>query len=157
MKPFNPGSPTLRHCGEAWLSRPGTTERTRLRMLECKPHRGLFLVGFEGIDSLDDLEPWIGSLVEVELEELAAPDEGELYHHEALGLEVRTSDGEAIGAVVEVMPLPANDVWVVREQPTVAGRPPREWLIPAVAPIVTRIDLRERFALIDPIPGLLEI
>jgi 16S rRNA processing protein RimM len=155
VKPFNPGSPTLRNSEAAWLSRPGTSERNRLHMRECRPHRGMFIVGFEGIDSLDDLEPWIGSLVEVELETLAAPEEGELYHHEAMGLEIRTNGGEAIGAVVEVMSLPANDLWVVRER-AVAGRTPREWLIPAVAPIVIHIDLRERFALIDPIPGLLE-
>jgi 16S rRNA processing protein RimM len=156
VKPFNPGSPTLRACRDAWLSRRGAEERMLWRVNECRPHKGLFLLGFEGIDSLDALEPWIGALVEVDRGELAAPNEGEVYHHEALGLTVRTRAGVVVGIVVEVMALPTNDLWVVRQDPPAAGGAAREHLVPAVAPILTEINLRERVATIDPIPGLLE-
>ncbi|HZR84366.1 MAG TPA: ribosome maturation factor RimM [Candidatus Binatia bacterium] len=156
VKPFNPASPTLASCGEARLAKPGQEPRTH-RIRECRPHRGMLLVSFEGIDSLNDLEPWIGSTVEVDAGALAEPAEGELYHHETLGLEVRTTAGTRLGTIVDVMALPANDVWVVREGGADAAEGAREWLIPAVAPIVTEIDLRARVARIDPIPGLLDV
>lgn len=158
VKPFNPGSPTLRTSSEVWVADRSASTRRRMRVRECRPHQGLFLIRFEGIDSLDDLEPWIGGQIEVDRHVLPAPEEGEVYHHEVVGIEVRTTGGEPIGVVVEVMALPANDVWVVRDPAGAGadGKAAREWLIPAVAPIVTRIDLRERFALIDPIPGLLD-
>jgi 16S rRNA processing protein RimM len=155
VKPFNPGSPALQEASEAFLSRTGSTERHRLRVRECRPHGGLFLLRFEGIDSLNDLEPWIGSLVEVDAASLPELAESEIYHHEAIGLAVRTSAGEHLGTVAEVMALPGNDVWVVHGEPADDGKP-REWLIPVVAPIVTRIDLRERVAVVEPIPGLLD-
>ncbi len=115
----------------------------------------MLLAGFEGIDSLDALEPWIGAVVEVELDSLPTPDEGELYHFETIGLQVETTDGEPIGTVVEVMAMPANDLWVVRG-PSPSGEGERETLIPAVAPIVERIDLSRRVAVIAPPPGLLD-
>jgi 16S rRNA processing protein RimM len=121
-------------------------------------HRGLFLLGFEGISSLDELLPWIGSSVEVEIDQLPATAPGEFYQFEAIGLEVRTVGGEVIGVVHEVLTMPANDLWVVR--PTAPdGAPagaPREHLIPVVAPIVLEVDLARRVAVIDPPPGLLD-
>lgn len=156
VKPFNPGSPALSHCREAWLARPRDGHRELKRIRECRPHQSLFLVAFEGIDSLDALEPWIGSAVEVEAATLPEPGDSELYQYEALGLEVFTVDGRRVGTVVDVMALPGNDVWVVRpgEGPGEAAGP--EVLIPVVGPIVTRIDLAARRALITPIPGLLD-
>ena len=155
VKPFNPRSPALEGCDSVWLSRPADGTRDRRRITQCRPHKGVFLMAFEGLDSLDALLPWIGSLVETEEHALPAPGEGELYHFEAVGLEVETTGGDPVGTVVEVMALPANDVWVVHA-PARDGQPRREILIPAVAPIVIRIDLAGRRAVIDPIPGLLD-
>lgn len=156
VKPFNPDSPTLRSCAAAWLHRPADGHRERLGIRECRPHHRVFLIAFEGIDSLDALEPWIGSLIEVESQTLPALAQDELYHHEAVGLTVRTTGGELVGTVAEVMALPANDVWVVRCAAPAGGASEREVLIPVVSAIVTRIDLAERVAVVDPIPGLLE-
>jgi 16S rRNA processing protein RimM len=91
----------------------------------------------------------------VDAESLPAAGEEEIYHFEALGLEVRTTAGEVVGEVVEVMPLAANDVWVVRRPARSAGRA-SEVLIPVVGSVVTEIDLPRRVAVIDPLPGLLD-
>ena len=72
-----------------------------------------------------------------------------------LGIEVRTPDGRRVGTLVEVTAMPANDLWVVRSDPDESGAV-REHLVPAVAPILSSIDLRARVAVIDPPPGLLE-
>lgn len=113
----------------------------------------MFLLGLEGIGSLNDLEPWLRSEVLIPTSAIPDPGEGELYHFEAIGLTVRTTDGATVGRVVEVMPLPASDLWVVESSPDGVGR---EILIPVVGAIVKEIDLGERVAVIDPPRGLLD-
>ena len=133
------------------LPRRGDDRPTRFDVTQAQPHKRMFLVGLEGIDSLDTLQPWFKSEVFVERSTLPEADDGEIYHFEAIGLSVQTLDGETVGTVREVMPLPANDVWVVE-----AGSPAREVLIPVVGEIVKEVDLREGIARIDPPRGLLD-
>jgi 16S rRNA processing protein RimM len=154
IRPFNPQSPTLPRSAELWLTPSGASEATRFRVSACRPHGNVFLVQLAGIESLNALEPWIGSQVEVPAESLPAASAGETYHFDAIGLSVCTGDGTEVGVVVDVMALPANDVWVVR--PRDAECSDAEALIPVVAPIVTHIDLATRTATIAPIDGLLD-
>ncbi|MEW6269925.1 MAG: ribosome maturation factor RimM [Thermodesulfobacteriota bacterium] len=154
VKPFNPTSPTLTACEDVWLAHEPSGRRARFRIRENRRHKGHFLLGFDGIDSLNDLLPWIGSTVEADAASVPAPDAGEIYHYEAVGLEVRTVSGEVLGTVVEVMPLPAQDVWVVRG-PAEGGRS-REVLLPVAENVVREVDLTARTALVDPPPGLVE-
>lgn len=154
VKPFNPSSPTLTTCDQLWLVHEASGRRARLRIRENRRHRGHFLLGFEGIDSLNDLEPWIGSTVEAEAGSVPAATDQEVYHFEVLGLEVRTVAGEVLGRVVEVMPLAAQDVWVVHGEAPTGGH--REILLPVVGEWIRELDLVGRFAVIDPPAGLTE-
>ncbi len=154
VKSFAPRSPALEAADHAFLV-DAAGRRHRFEIVECRPHKGVYLVGFEGIESLDALLPWIGSAVEIPLAELPPPGEGEIYHHEAIGLEVRLPDGRRVGTVTAVESMPGNDCWVVRLVPDAEGEA-RDCLVPAVAPILSRVDLRARVAVIDPPPGLLD-
>lgn len=154
VKPFNTRSPALEASDRVVVADPAGRRRD-FEIVECRPHKGLYLMGFDGIDSLDALEPWIGSSVGIPTAELPPPGEGEIYHHEAIGLEVRTPDGRRVGTVAGVETMPGNDLWVVRTDPDAEGHC-RDCLVPAVAPILASVDLRDRFAVIDPPPGLLD-
>ena len=154
MKPFNPTSPTLTACDRIWLVHERSGRRASFRVRENRRHKGLFLLGLEGIDSLNDLEPWIGSSVEADADAIPEAGSGEVYHFEVVGLEVRTVAGETLGTVDEVMSLPAQDVWVIHG--TGPDGKPREILLPAVDPVVREIDLSARVAIVDPPPGLVE-
>lgn len=156
VKPFNPTSPTLTSCDRIWLVHEATGRRASFRIRENRRHKGHFLLGFHGIDSLNALEPWIGSIVEADAALVPTPAEGEVYHFEVIGLEVRTTAGERVGEIVDVMSMPAQDVWVVHAPRGAAGERPREILVPAVEPVVVEIDLTARVATIDPPAGLLE-
>jgi len=155
IKPFNPDSPTLLSAAELWLSSRDGSSRRRFAVGERRRHRGLWLLGFAGIDSLDALAPWIGGTVAVAATELPPPGDATLYQFQAIGLEVRTLDGRVVGRVAEVMSLPASDVWVVRCGGSDATST-QEHLIPVVGAIVREIDLAGGFALIDPPAGLLD-
>jgi 16S rRNA processing protein RimM len=154
VKPFNPTSPTLTACDRIWLVHERSGRRASFRIRENRRHKGQFLLGFEGIDSLTALEPWIGSSVEAEAALVPDAAAGEVYHFEVVGLDVRTVGGESLGTVSEVMPLPAQDVWVIHG--TGPDGKPREILLPAVDPVVREIDLAARVAIVDPPHGLVE-
>jgi len=61
---------------------------------------------------------------------------------------VRTAENLCIGEVIDVLTLPANDVYVVKDGS-------KEYLIPAIKDVIKKIDLEEEFILIEPIDGLL--
>lgn len=155
MKPFNPTSPTLTSCDRIWLAHAASGRRESFRIRENRRHKGHFLLGFEGIDSLTALEPWLGSIVEAESTSVPAPDPSEVYHFEVVGLEVRTTSGEVVGRVAEVLAMPAQDVWVIHVAASETSKA-REILLPATKPVLVEIDLPARVAVIDPPPGLLD-
>ena len=77
------------------------------------------------------------------------PDEGRYFIDAVIGCEMKTLEGKLVGAIVDVLKLPANDLWVVQ-----SGN--KEILIPAVKAIVKEIDIRQKRVVIDSPEGLLE-
>ena len=153
VKPYNPESSIFEGCESLWLKRRADTDATRFVVTRSSPHKRVFLVSLEGIESLNALEPWIKSEVYCEAALLPKPQEGEVYHFEAVGLTVQTTSGEVVGVVRDVLALPGHDAWVL-EASDARGR--REVLIPVVGEIVKEVDLRQGIAIIDPPQGLLE-
>jgi len=88
-----------------------------------------------------------GSLLVVRREEVHPLPEGFHYVFEIVGLEVETEAGERIGRVVDVLPMPANDVYVVDRDGT-------EVLLPAIQDLI-RIDKSEGRLVIRDMEGLL--
>lgn len=97
-------------------------------------HQGNALLRLAGIETRNDAEGWRNSYVYVALEDAVPLEEGEYFHHQIQGLRVRTTEGEALGRVIEVLQTGANDVWVVRCR---GG----EVLIPALKDVIVSVDL----------------
>jgi 16S rRNA processing protein RimM len=81
---------------------------------------------------------------------VAPLEEGEVYYHQLLGLEVVTLGGEVVGCVREVYETEPAHLLEVKG-------PERSHLIPFVKRIVKQVDLAAGRLLIEPPPGLLEI
>lgn len=81
----------------------------------------------------------------------AAPalPEGTYYHYDVLGLVVRDAEGRDLGRVVEIVPTPGNDVYVVRGS---RG----EWLLPAARAVIAGVDLAAGVLRVRDVTGLLE-
>ena len=77
------------------------------------------------------------------------PKNGKHFVHDIIGLKAVSQTGEELGVVADVLELPAQDVWVVKNAD-------REVLIPAVPPFIERVDLAEKKVVINVIEGLLE-
>jgi 16S rRNA processing protein RimM len=93
----------------------------------------LKLAGYEDRDAAGRLR---GQLVQIPMDEAVPLGDEEYYLYEILGLEARTTEGEYLGRVVEIIDTGSNDVYVVRDGD-------QEILIPALSDVVTRVDLEE--------------
>jgi 16S rRNA processing protein RimM len=111
--------------------------------------KGAVYMRFDGIDTMDDAEKLRGQLVHVPKDEAFPLPEDTYYWHQILDLDVWTTEGEYLGKIVEILDLPANDVYIVQG-------PRGEVLLPAIEDVVVKIDPEQGRMTINVLPGLLE-
>lgn len=121
-----------------------------LRIREARPFRKGYLVSFHGLDHRNRAEELRGAYVYREASELEPLAEGEIFHHELLGMEVFLRGGERIGEVSHVFELQPADLLEVRG-------PEKEYLIPFLDRIVVEVDAESGRMVIDPPDGLLDL
>ena len=100
------------------------------------------------IDDRDGAEGIRECFLRIEEESLAL-DEDSYHIHRLIGFDVKTTAGDRIGSLADIMRMPSQDVYVVD-----AGG--KEILIPAVKEFVKMIDTQNNVIIIKPIEGLLE-
>lgn len=76
--------------------------------------------------------------------------EGQYYHHQIIGLQVRTTRGEYIGEIADILEGKSNDNYIVRGKNG-------EILVPAIENVIQSIDLDAGIVTIEAIEGLLEL
>ncbi|MCK5330281.1 MAG: 16S rRNA processing protein RimM [Candidatus Marinimicrobia bacterium] len=101
---------------------------------------------FEGVNTRDDAEALIGQILFVNV---PADDFINLSSDDLLGYDVITNTGEQIGELVDILMMPANDVYVIN-----SGT--KEILIPVIPEIVDGIDDIDGSIIITPMDGLLD-
>jgi 16S rRNA processing protein RimM len=111
-------------------------------------HNGL-LIAFQDIDTPEAAVALRNTFVYVRADDRPSLPEGEYYHHEIIGLQVVSDEGQALGELVEILSYPANDVYVVRPP---AGP---ELLIPALQSVIVNVDLAAGQMQVHLLPGLL--
>jgi 16S rRNA processing protein RimM len=126
-------------------------ERGPLTVVEARWHSGRLLVRFKGVDDRTAAETLRGTLLVVEVDEAERPDDpDEFYDHQLVGLAVVSTAGDAVGEVVDVLHLPAQDVLAIKRADGA------EVLVPFVKELVPVIDLDARTVTVEPRPGLLD-
>ncbi len=118
-------------------------ERARL-------HSGFALMKFAGYDTPEAAAKLRGQVVQIPLEEAARLRKGQYFHHQIIGLQVFTTEGESLGLIEEILETGANDVYVVRREDN------RELLLPAITDVVQEIDLENKRMVVRLMPGLIE-
>ena len=113
-------------------------------------HKGKAIIKLSTIDSIEDSEKLVGQLVEIPHSQLQTLPEGKYYHFQLIGLEVRTSQGELLGKITEILTASSNDNYVVKGDEG-------EILIPAIEDVVKSVDLNKGCVIIEPIEGLLNL
>jgi 16S rRNA processing protein RimM len=143
---------------------PGNTLRAKERrsgqerryvVESAREHGGRLLVRLAGVDDRDAAEKLRGTLFVVDSADLPPIDEPDTYYdHQLEGLKVRTTAGQDVGVVAEVLHTAAGELLAVRRE---SG----EALVPFVGAIVTAVSLAdgsgEGLIEIDPPEGLLDL
>jgi 16S rRNA processing protein RimM len=118
-----------------------------------REHGNRLLVRLAGITGRDAADALRGNVFLIDSDELPPIDDpDEYYDHQLEGLRVRTTSGQDIGAVGEVLHTAAGELLAVN---TDDGR--GELLVPFVSAIVTAVSLQDGTVEIDPPDGLLDL
>lgn len=113
-------------------------------------HHRKLTIKLNGIDSWEDAQKLRGKLLEIHHSQVRPLPEGQYYHFQLIGLEVRTTHGELLGKITEILTTESNDNYVIRGSKG-------EILIPAIEDVVKSIDLDKGCMVIEPIEGLLSL
>jgi 16S rRNA processing protein RimM len=100
------------------------------------------VVKLTGVDDRNSADVLRGNYLEVETSESRRLPDGSYYHWQLVGLDVVDVDGRSLGRLADVLGYPANDVYVVNN----GGA---EILVPALARVVTEIDLAAGRMVVD--------
>ena len=137
--------------------KPGATvftqrggEVTPLTLTTVRFQNGRPVIGIEGVETMNDAEALAGLELRVPLDELAPLPAGMFYHHELIGCQVETVDGEKVGAVEKV------EGTLEGSRLVVAGKR-GEILIPMATAICRTIDVAGKRIVIEPPDGLLDL
>lgn len=93
-----------------------------------------WLLHLDDVSTRDDAERFRSQYICVSLADAVPLAEDEVYLFQVIGLEVRTTDGETLGRVTDIIETGANDVYVVQ------GEAYGEVLLPAIKGVILNID-----------------
>ncbi|MEN8375637.1 MAG: ribosome maturation factor RimM [Gemmatimonadota bacterium] len=122
----------------------------RVVIERVRPFKRGMLVKPRGMEDRTAVEPLAGRYVAMPREDLPPLEEGEVFYHQLLGLNVETVEGASVGRVREVYELATADLLEVEGAE-------RTHLIPLVAEMVQQIDVENGRLVIDPPEGLLDL
>jgi len=114
---------------------------------QVSPYRQGLLISLDGVDDRNRAESMVGYGIHIEKSSLPEPEEGSYYWSDIIGLSVFDKDDVFLGRVESLIPTGSNDVYVVKN-----GN--KEILIPAIATVVTEIDLESRILRVELPEGL---
>lgn len=139
VQPFTEKADGLLRYPEWWLSAAEGWDG--LKVEETALHGDLLLVRFAGIEDRERAAVLKGREVAIPREQMPAPQEGEYYWSDLVGLDVENTKGQLLGRVERLFEAGAAPVLVV------AGE--RERLLPYVKDVVKNVDLNAGKLLVD--------
>ena len=113
-----------------------------------RKHKNFDLVLFEEYDSINTVEPIVGSILKVSSESLEELPEDEFYYHEVIGMKVIDEEEQLIGYVKEILSPGANDVWVVEREKK------RDLLLPYIEDVILEVNTEDKFVRVHVLEGL---
>ena len=109
----------------------------------ARPHARGLIVSIQSIHDRTQAESFRNEMVYIPSSDVITLSEDTYYHHQLIGLEVRTEKNDSIGTIAEILETGANDVYLIK---TLDGK---EILIPAIKSVVLNIDLEMGKIIVD--------
>jgi len=114
-----------------------------------QPGGGLLVLKLQGVDNRDDADRLKGRLVWADAEKMKPLEEDEYYWSDIIGLEAVNEKDEPLGRIASIFPTGSNDVYVCKNDN-------REILLPAVASVIQKIDLKRGVIVVSLPEGCVE-
>jgi len=146
---FSGNIESLQACGSVTIKSPGGV-LTKLELKSIAPGAGKLVLGFLGLDDINQAQQFVGSEICLFRSQLPAPEDDEYYWCDLIGLRVATIEGVELGVIEDIFEAGSSDIYVVRGTE-------REYLIPAIADVISSIDLKNGRMLVSPLEGLLDL
>ena len=124
------------------------SELKKVKIEQVRYNKNQVLLKLEGIDSIEEAEKYRNFYLKTEKESQEDLGEDTYYIVDLIGLDVYTDKNEYLGKIEDVFPTGSNDVYVVKDN---LGK---QILIPAIADVVKKVDLKNKKMIINLIPGL---
>jgi 16S rRNA processing protein RimM len=125
-----------------------THDGRSLTIEHAHAHGARLLVKFDGVGDRSAAEALRGQELVVPESWLPELDDGEYWPFQLEGCVVLTESGRALGSITEVIPNPANDLWVATDD---AGE---ETLVPALRDVIVEVDMAGKRIVVRDVPGL---
>ena len=123
-------------------------ELKKVKIEQVRYNKNQVLLKLEGIDSIEEAEKYRNFYLKTEKESQEDLGEDTYYIVDLVGIDVYSDKNEYLGKIEDVFPTGSNDVYVVKDN---LGK---QILIPAIADVVKKVDLKNKKMIINLIPGL---
>jgi len=149
LRPFS-GTIGNLNVGETVILRSRDGALKPLKVESVVNNAAKAMIKFEGFDKINQIESLLNSDVCLLRSQLPEPGEDEYYWCDLIGLSVATTEGIELGVIESIFEAGSSDIYVVRNAE-------REYLIPAIADVISTIDIKNRRMLVSPPEGLLDL
>ena len=105
-------------------------------ILRVHDHKVGYVVGLDGVSDRTSAELLRGKTLTVPSSELPGLDDGTFFYFDIIDMAVRTTSGDDLGRIEEILSAGGNDVYVIRG----AGR---EVLVPAAREYVAEVSVED--------------
>lgn len=121
------------------------------RVLSCRPHGNIVILALEGVDSVEKAQSMKNRLLFMNRND-ARLKKGQYFIQDLLDCTVvDADDGDKIyGVITDVSQTGANDVWHITDKNG------KEYLIPAIPPVVIETDVVSGIIKIRPMKGIFD-
>lgn len=123
-------------------------EMLPMKARSCKFFKNMVILGFWGIDNVNDVEKYKQCKLYVDREHAVALEKDEYFVADLIGAQVRTEDGTVLGILSEVLPTGSNDVYVVKGE--------KELLLPAIKECILSVDVEQKMICVHLMKGLVD-
>ena len=138
--------------GKRWIQKDNELP-TEIQLIQGKliPGKSIYILSIEGISSRSSAQQIIGWNLVIPVDSRPNLNDDEYHYYDLIGLEARIgSEKTLIGYVIDLIK-GGNDLLEIE---LVGGK---KVLVPFVREIVPEIEIKEKWLLLNPPPGLLEL
>jgi 16S rRNA processing protein RimM len=147
--PLTDAPERVRKLKKAWVGR-SADQAEPVRIEQARIQGNALVMKFEAVGTVEAAEQCREQFLFIEEEPCAERSQrGSYLIDDIIGCAVVTAAGEAVGTVEDVLSLPANDVWVVRNGT-------KEYLLPAVRALLRSVDVGRKRIEVEDLEGLFE-